>query len=130
MIERFNDHAANERTYLAWVRTAISIMAFGFLIEKFNIFLIYVSKMAHSQKLDIAPEASISAEMVGLALMLVSVLIIFIATFRFFSYRRSIAKVEKIKYRALAPNILLSVMMLSVAIFVTIYVARQVLLDL
>ena len=31
MIERYSDHAANERTFLAWVRTAIAIMAFGFL---------------------------------------------------------------------------------------------------
>ncbi len=39
MIERYPDHAANERTFLAWVRTAIAIMAFGFLVEKFDLFL-------------------------------------------------------------------------------------------
>ena len=30
MIKRYSDHAANERTFLAWVRTAIAVMAFGF----------------------------------------------------------------------------------------------------
>jgi len=39
MIERYSDHAANERTFLAWVRTAVAIMAFGFLVEKFDLFL-------------------------------------------------------------------------------------------
>jgi putative membrane protein len=39
VIERYTEHAANERTFLAWVRTAIAIMAFGFLVEKFDIFL-------------------------------------------------------------------------------------------
>ncbi len=39
MIQHFTDHAANERTFLAWVRTAIAIMAFGFLVEKFDLFL-------------------------------------------------------------------------------------------
>ena len=39
MIESYGDHAANERTFLAWVRTAIAIMAFGFLVEKFDLFL-------------------------------------------------------------------------------------------
>jgi inner membrane protein YidH len=39
MIERYTDHAANERTFLAWVRTAIAIMAFGFVVEKFDLFL-------------------------------------------------------------------------------------------
>jgi putative membrane protein len=39
MIERYGDRAANERTFLAWVRTAIAVMAFGFLVEKFDLFL-------------------------------------------------------------------------------------------
>ena len=34
-------HMANERTFLAWIRTCIGIMAFGFVIEKFIIFLDY-----------------------------------------------------------------------------------------
>lgn len=29
MIRNFSDHAANERTFLAWVRTALAIAAFG-----------------------------------------------------------------------------------------------------
>jgi putative membrane protein len=44
MIKRYTDHAANERTFLAWVRTSIAIMAFGFLVEKFDLFLEFASK--------------------------------------------------------------------------------------
>jgi len=44
MIERYTDHAANERTFLAWVRTSIAIMAFGFLVEKFDLFIEFASK--------------------------------------------------------------------------------------
>ena len=32
-------HMANERTFLAWIRTSIGIMAFGFVVEKFAIFM-------------------------------------------------------------------------------------------
>ena len=39
MIRNLGDHSANERTFLAWVRTSIAIMAFGFLVEKFDLFL-------------------------------------------------------------------------------------------
>lgn len=39
MITGNSDHAANERTFLAWVRTGIAVIAFGFFIEKFNLFL-------------------------------------------------------------------------------------------
>ena len=28
-------HMANERTFLAWIRTSIGIMAFGFVVERF-----------------------------------------------------------------------------------------------
>lgn len=33
------DHFANERTFLAWVRTGIALIAFGFVVAKFAIFL-------------------------------------------------------------------------------------------
>jgi putative membrane protein len=39
MIRGYSDHAANERTFLAWVRTGIAVIAFGFVVEKFNLFL-------------------------------------------------------------------------------------------
>ena len=29
MIKRFDDHSANERTFLAWVRTAVAVVGFG-----------------------------------------------------------------------------------------------------
>lgn len=34
-----NEHLANERTLLAWVRTAIGVMAFGFVVVKFSLFI-------------------------------------------------------------------------------------------
>ena len=37
MIRNFRDHSANERTFLAWIRTAIAVMAFGFVIERFDL---------------------------------------------------------------------------------------------
>ena len=36
-------HMANERTFLAWIRTSIGIMAFGFVVEKFAFFIKEVS---------------------------------------------------------------------------------------
>ena len=40
MIRDYADHAANERTFLAWLRTGIAVVAFGFVIEKFNLFVL------------------------------------------------------------------------------------------
>jgi inner membrane protein YidH len=33
------DHLANERTFLAWIRTSISIIVFGFVVARFGITL-------------------------------------------------------------------------------------------
>lgn len=40
-----SDHLANERTFLAWVRTGIGIMAFGFVVVKFSLFVHQISLM-------------------------------------------------------------------------------------
>ena len=32
------DHLANERTFLSWIRTSISIMALGLAVVKFSVF--------------------------------------------------------------------------------------------
>jgi putative membrane protein len=41
---QFRDHAANERTLLAWIRTGIALMAFGFAIARFGLFLQEVAR--------------------------------------------------------------------------------------
>lgn len=37
------EHLANERTLLAWMRTSIAIMAFGFVVVKFSLFIRQIS---------------------------------------------------------------------------------------
>jgi putative membrane protein len=49
MIGGYSDHAANERTFLAWVRTGIAVIAFGFVIEKFNLFMLTLASAAGDQ---------------------------------------------------------------------------------
>jgi putative membrane protein len=65
MIKRYSDHAANERTFLAWVRTAIAVMAFGFLIERFDLFLRYIAPQAAQPQA--APRSEAFANWAGLA---------------------------------------------------------------
>jgi len=49
MIPHFTDHAANERTFLAWVRTGLAVVAFGFVIERLNLFVTALADTAHSE---------------------------------------------------------------------------------
>lgn len=36
---RTNDHLANERTYLAWVRTSVALIGLGFVLARFSLYL-------------------------------------------------------------------------------------------
>ncbi len=81
MIARFTDHAANERTYLAWVRTAIAVMAFGFLVEKFDLFLEVATRSLQGQAAPIRYEAIGNAA--GLLLILLGGAMMAVATVRF-----------------------------------------------
>ena len=38
-MDNTNNHLANERTFLAWIRTSISVIVFGFVVAKFGIAL-------------------------------------------------------------------------------------------
>ncbi|MHB1513911.1 MAG: YidH family protein [Acidiferrobacter sp.] len=88
MIERYGDHAANERTYLAWVRTGVAVMAFGFLVEKFDIFLIYIGKALH--KKTGAHHGLQMAELLGIGLVALGILMMVSASIRFVRNRRAI----------------------------------------
>ena len=124
MIKRFSDHAANERTYLAWIRTSIAIMAFGFLIEKFEIYIVYIGKSLDDPK---HFQSSLSAEIVGLGLFLVGIAIILLATARFFMHKEAIDSEETIPYSIKKTNIILSTLVILMAIFLFFYMGSQIL---
>jgi putative membrane protein len=46
------DHLANERTFLAWIRTSIAVVGLGFVVAKFSVWLRQLSA-------SIAPQAPI-----------------------------------------------------------------------
>jgi inner membrane protein YidH len=38
-IERSQQHLANERTFLSWLRTSIALIGLGFIVARFGLFL-------------------------------------------------------------------------------------------
>lgn len=84
MIKRYSDHAANERTFLAWVRTAIAVMAFGFVIEKFDLFLQALAPQMTQRTLKLlAPHGEKFANAAGLAFIAIGIAMIVLAGLRF-----------------------------------------------
>ncbi|WP_413624388.1 YidH family protein [Luteibacter sp. Lutesp34] len=121
MIPRFTDHAANERTYLAWVRTAIAVMAFGFLLERFNLFLAYALPPRDHAPAQLHVRAS---EWLGLGLIVVGALMTMLATWRYHRNRTLIASETAYDYTG-GPQRLLAALVVLMAIFLVVYVARQ-----
>jgi putative membrane protein len=86
MIGAYSDHAANERTFLAWVRTGIAITAFGFVIEKFNLFMLTVASVALPGAAQRAQLAALSGRLGrydGLVLIAGGIALVVLATVRF-----------------------------------------------
>jgi len=81
MIRNFSDHSANERTFLAWVRTSIAVMAFGFIVEKFDLFLEVAAPSLAGRALSLPGQRF--ANIAGLALIVMGTAMVAIAGFRF-----------------------------------------------
>lgn len=75
---RVRDHLANERTYLAWMRTAISLMGFGVVIVRLRFFKPPVTTTpGNGWKL-------------GLIFSLVGLATVILSTYHYFAVRRDI----------------------------------------
>jgi putative membrane protein len=86
MIQGYADHAANERTFLAWVRTGVAVIAFGFVIEKFNLFLLSLldlTSLDPIRRSQLEKLSGPSTPYQGLALIVVGIVLLIVATIRF-----------------------------------------------
>jgi putative membrane protein len=86
MIKNFSDHAANERTFLAWVRTSIAVIAFGFLVERFDLFIAFAQ--LEDKKLIVPREEF--GQLAGLVLIILGIVMILVAALRFARNAREI----------------------------------------
>ena len=97
---RSREHLANERTFLAWIRTSIALMGFGFVIVKFALFLKQISIMLEDKL--VTPSKGFSA-VVGVVMVGLGILI---AIFAFWQFRRIGKQINEDSY---VPSNMLSV---------------------
>ncbi|HRP57031.1 DUF202 domain-containing protein [Agriterribacter sp.] len=84
-----SDHLANERTFLAWIRTAIGIMAFGFVVVKFSLFVTQIAAL--TGKPAGSASSGISAA-VGIMLVTVGLLTTILSFIRYLHTGRQITR--------------------------------------
>ena len=123
MIRNFSDYAANERTFLAWVRTAIAVMAFGFLVAKFNLFLkVAAESLARDGQAIPVPGGGFGG-VAGIILILAGTAMVGIAAIRFIHAGRAIDSQEP-NADSIRLDLMLAGLMVLLGIALLIYLAH------
>ncbi|HUB12445.1 MAG TPA: DUF202 domain-containing protein [Acetobacteraceae bacterium] len=125
MIRNFSDHAANERTFLAWVRTAIAVMAFGFLVAKFDLFLKTAAESLARDGHPVSVPGGGYGGVAGIALIMFGVLMIAMAGVRFVRTGQAIDSPEQ-KTDTARIDVMLAVLMVLLGIALVAYLGHTV----
>ncbi|MGC4233339.1 MAG: DUF202 domain-containing protein [Niabella sp.] len=116
-----NDHLANERTFLAWIRTSIGIMGFGFIVVKFSMFIRQVSLIVDTQVA--APQTGYSG-IIGVVLVAIGALT---AVMAYLNYKKIEKQLESNNYSSSSPFITyLTSGMVLISIILIWYLARSI----
>jgi putative membrane protein len=79
---------AAERTLLAWTRTSLTLMAFGFVIERFGLFLeVLLGRSSHALQRDVA-------FWIGAAFVLLGIVVSTLASIEYRRVLKGLAPVE------------------------------------
>jgi putative membrane protein len=122
MIKNFSDHAANERTFLAWVRTAIAVMAFGFIVEKFDLFLQVAAPSLVGRTLSMPGQRF--GNIAGLALIVIGTVMVAVAAIRFYRTEQHIDSEQVHHTNGSRYDIGLAVLIVMLGCFLAIYLSH------
>jgi len=114
-------HMANERTFLAWIRTSIGIMAFGFVVEKFALF---VKQLSYFLGKEITPPSHGYSSIFGIFLVALGALM---GALSFIRYKKVERQIDEDTYQpSVILDILLAISVLAIGIFLVIYLIHSV----
>jgi len=82
------DYLANERTFLAYVRTALSFGAFGFIVARFALFAREIAVVEHVP----LRQTSTVSTMLGVAMTLVGIIVAVFGAMRYAAQDRALRR--------------------------------------
>lgn len=128
MIKNFTEHAANERTFLAWVRTGVAIIALGFVIEKFNLFLVMLATSAPDRAIRHSQMERLGGPLGrygGLALVFGGLLLILTSGLRFLLTERRLDDPSRFHSHAARLELLLLTTLVTFVAVLSLYLAIE-----
>ena len=90
---KVSDHLANERTFLAWIRTSIAVISLGFVVAKFSVWLRELAARLDPRTL--APPTGASLPL-GIAMMVFGSVLALLALAHHRSVRRAIERGDEL----------------------------------
>ena len=119
------DHMANERTFLAWVRTSIGIMAFGFVVEKFALFMRRLPYLFGGPKPSAPPVATLGYSTIfGILLVAMGALMGLLAFIRYKKVEREI--IDDTYQPSKLLDIMVATGILAIGIFLVFYMVHSI----
>jgi putative membrane protein len=108
-----SEYLANERTFLAWIRTSIAMISLGFVVAKFGLWL---GELASSIDPRIQPGKAFASLIAGITISGVGGLLPVLAAWRYHVVNRDIERGEVTPDRGLVLLMTLLMILLSVGI--------------
>lgn len=116
-----SDHLANERTFLAWMRTSIGIMAFGFVVVKFSLFLRQLSLLLGKNAALPPPTGYSSA--IGIVLVAVGAVVLILA---YLKYKKTEKQIQNENFQPSSPLALfLTIVILILSLLLIFYLIQN-----
>jgi putative membrane protein len=118
-------HMANERTFLAWIRTSIGIMAFGFVVEKFAFFLKQMSIIMGNSTTGISsPPSQNYPAFIGIFLVCLGMVLVLLA---FIRYKKVQSQIDSDTFQPSSIlNVIITVSILAAGVFLVIYLIQSI----
>jgi putative membrane protein len=113
---RAQEHLANERTFLAWVRTTIALISLGFVLARVGPWLDHGGRGA--------AQASAKTPVLGFGLVVLGALLTLLAAWRYDAVNREIESGLVKTDRALVWFVALGVALLAIALLVYMLAAH------
>ncbi|MDE2008593.1 MAG: DUF202 domain-containing protein [Candidatus Omnitrophica bacterium] len=116
-----SDHMANERTLLAWIRTSIGIIAFGFVIERFSLFMKQMTLIMGRTAMSLHSPAPGYSNMAGMVLVFVGTCL---SLFAYIQFKISEKRIDEGVYRPSSLlYLLVTVTVVIVGVFLVLFLS-------
>jgi putative membrane protein len=120
--KRATEFLANERTFLAWIRTSVAVVSLGFVLARFSVWLRELS--VHRQQQMQVHRGGISLP-IGVAMMILGRLLSVLAAWRYHVVNRDIERGKVSADRGLVILVTAMVTLLSGAMIVLVLLTAE-----